>query len=233
MADGTTSVEDVLRATSVLGTAAPTTIGELARASRIRTLERDEVMFTAGAEATSICVIVTGLLRVFTSSAQGSEPTLAILHPLDVVGELGVLDDVRRSASVAALRRSEVVEVPARAFRQAYDTDAAIARRMVTLLADRMRTVSDGLADLAYLDLGARLAKYLINEAARQQRSTLKLPLTQAELGQLLGGARQTVNQVARALERAGLVELEGRTVRIVDAEGLRLRALSAGDPGD
>ncbi len=53
------------------------------------------------------------------------------------------------------------------------------------------------------------------------------------ELGQLLGGARQTVNQVARALEHAGLVELHGRHVRIVDVEGLRLRAMSAGDAGD
>ena len=100
---------------------------------------------------------------------------------------------------------------------------------MVTTLAARLRTVTDGLADLAYLDLGGRLAKYLLNESARQGRPTVTLTLTQTELGQMLGGARQTVNQVMRTLEDAGLVVLAGRTVRIIDEPGLRLRSMSAG----
>lgn len=233
MAEGTRNIDDVLRSTSLLSATAPSTIDALSRASRARTLERDEVLFTTGDPPSSVCVVATGMLRVFSTSLHGSEPTLAIVHPNETVGELGVLDEVERSASVAGLRRSTVVVVPAAAFGAAYDSDPAIARHMVTMLAARLRTVTDGLADLAYLDLGARLAKYLINETVRQQQSTLTLPLTQAELGQLLGGARQTVNQVARALERAGLVELTGRHVRIVDVEGLRLRAMSAGDAGD
>jgi CRP-like cAMP-binding protein len=165
------------------------------------------------------------MLRVFSSSPQGTEPTLSLIHVGEIVGELGALDDVPRSASVGALRRSEIVEVPARAFRAAYDRDPAIARRLVTLLSDRMRAVSDGLADLVYLDLGGRLAKYLLVEATRQGRSTVTLTLTQAELGQLLGGARQSVNQVLQALERSGLVALDGRKVRIVDEAALRRRA--------
>jgi CRP-like cAMP-binding protein len=55
------------------------------------------------------------------------------------------------------------------------------------------------------------------------------MSLTQAELGQLLGGARQTVNQVGRSLERDGLIALDGRTVRILDEHGLRARAMSSG----
>ncbi len=178
----------------------------------------------AGDRADAIFVVASGTLRVFTSSANGSEPTLALLHEGEVVGELGVLDDRPRSASLSALRRSDVIEVPARAFRAAYESDPAIARRMVTLLADRLRRVTDGLADMAYLDLGGRLAKYILNESERRGRTTFALNLTQAEMGQLLGGARQTINQAARSLHDAGLVGLEGRTVTIIDEEGLRLR---------
>ena len=223
------SIDDVLAATPLFGVAAPATISELARMSRWRTVERNEMLFTVAERATAIYVVASGTFRVFTSSMQGTEPTLALIHEGEVVGELGVLDDVPRSASIAALRRSEIVEVPAGAFRTAYRSDPAIARQMVTMLAARLRTVTDGLADLAYLDLGGRLAKYLLTESQRQGRTAIALPLTQAELGQMLGGARQTVNQVMRALEEAGLILLEGRTVRIVDERGLRLRSVSAG----
>ena len=97
------------------------------------------------------------------------------------------------------------------------------------MLAARLRTVTDGLADLAYLDLGGRLAKYLLSESQRQGRPAITLTLTQTELGQMLGGARQTVNQVMRSLEEAGLIALDGRTVQIVDERGLRLRSVSSG----
>ena len=224
------SIVDVLLATTVMGRARSDTVADLATASRWRTVERNDMLCLAGDRADSIYVITSGTLRVFTSSANGSEPTLALLHEGEVVGELGVLDDLPRSASLAALRRSEVVEVPAWAFRAAYESDPAIARRMVTLLADRLRRVTDGLADLAYLDLGGRLAKYILSEADRRGRTTFALNLTQAEMGQLLGGARQTINQAARSLHDAGLVGLDGRTVTIIDVEGLRLRAMSAGD---
>jgi CRP/FNR family transcriptional regulator, cyclic AMP receptor protein len=223
------TIEDVLVATTVIGVAGPDTIAELARASRWRTVQRNEMLFAVGEQAGAIFVVASGTLRVFTSSANGSEPTLALLHDGEVVGELGVLDDLPRSASIAALRRSEVVEVPARAFRAAYASDPAISQRMVTLLADRLRRVTDGLADLAYLDLGGRLAKYILSESERSGRQSFVLSLTQAEMGQLLGGARQTINQAARSLHDAGLVGLDGRTVTIIDEAGLRLRAMSAG----
>lgn len=223
------SVEDVLASTPLLAAAAPATIAELARAAHRRTLQRNELLFAIGERAAAIHVIDTGTLKVFMSSVDGAEPTLALIHGGEIVGELGVLDDLPRSASVAAVGRALIIEVPARSFRAAWESDPAIARQMVVLLAQRLRTVTDGLADLAYLDLGGRLAKFLVKECERQGRTTFKLPLTQAELGQLLGGARQTVNQVGRSLERAGLVAISGRTVQILDEHALRLRAMSAG----
>jgi CRP-like cAMP-binding protein len=221
------SIAEVLAATALFSAAASDTIAELARSARRRTIQRDEMLFAAGERATSIYVIDSGTFRVFNSSLQGTEPTLALIHEGEIVGELGVLDNVPRSASLAALRRSEIVEVPAESFRAAYRSDPAISRQLVELLAARLR--ADGLADLAYLDLGGRLAKYLVNESHRQDRLTFRLTLTQAELGQLLGGARQSVNQVLRSLEDTGLVALDGRTVRILDERGLHLRSMSAG----
>jgi CRP/FNR family transcriptional regulator, cyclic AMP receptor protein len=223
------SIEDVLTGTTLLAVAAPQTIGRLARTSRRRTVERGDVLFVAGERATAIYIVDTGTFRVFNSSAQGTEPTLALVHEGEIIGELGVLDDLPRSASIAALRRAEIVEIPAASFREAYGSDPAISRQLVVLLGARLRAVTDGLADLAYLDLGGRLAKYLLAESARHEQLAFRLTLTQAELGQLLGGARQSVNQVVRSFEQSGLISLDGRTVRILDERGLRLRAMSSG----
>lgn len=224
-----TPIDAVLRSTSLLSAAAPETIDRLAAASKWHTLQQHEILFVAGSRATNVFAVASGTLRVFTSGPGGTEPTLALLSPGDLVGELGVLDGVPRSTSVGALRKSDIVEVPARAFLDAYDRDPAIPRRLVALLSERMRSLNDGFTDLASLDLGGRLAKYLLLESEQHGRDRFRLSLTQAELGQLLGGARQTVNQVMQSLERAGLVEVTGRTVHVLDREGLRHRAITPG----
>ena len=222
-------VAALLRATALLSAASDESVAALAGSSKRRSLDREQVLFLAGRRATSVFAVASGSLRVFASGPGGAEPTLALLGPGDLVGELGVLDDVPRSTSVGALQRAEVIELPGRVFREVYAADPAIARRLVALLSARMRSLNDGFTDLASLDLGGRLAKFVLAEAERSNADVVRLSLTQAQLGQLLGGARQTVNQVMQGLERAGLVRIEGRTVRVLDREGLRMRSLTPG----
>ena len=224
----TAEIVAALRATAVLATAGDATLERLADASQRRVLERGAVLFIEGERPAAVYAVASGMLRVFVTAADGSEPTLGVLTGGAHVGEMGVLEGRRHSASVAALRRSDVIVIPAAAFKAAYEDDGAIARQLVTLLADRVRAVSEGLADLTSLDLGGRLAKYLLNEAELAGTDRFPLRLSQSELGQLVGGARQTVNQLMRSLERDGLIALEGRNVRVVDPDGLRLRASSA-----
>ncbi len=79
------TIDEVLAATPLFGVAEPRTIGDLARSSRWRTVQRNEVLFAVAERATSIYVIVSGTFRVFTSSMQGTEPTLALIHEGEIV----------------------------------------------------------------------------------------------------------------------------------------------------
>ena len=135
---------------------------------------------------------------------EGDQPTLTVMLPGDHVGELGVIDGTARSASVASLRPTTVVEVSGVAFRAALDADVAIYRALVTQLSQRLRSTSNRLSDLTILDLGARLAKFLLSEMGGAR--VLELHFSQSELGQLLGGARQSINQLLATMERDGLI---------------------------
>lgn len=228
MARAETETVEFLRATALFATASENTLQQLASASRVRHCAKGTTLSLIGDSPRSMWVVASGMLRVFVTSFNGDEPTLGVLTAGDHVGELGVLDNIPRSASIGTLRTGEVVEIPAAAFSAAYLSDPAIARQLVHLLAERLRSTSDNLADLTYLDLGGRLAKYLVAQSDNSGTTTVTLQLTQSELGQILGGARQTVNQLMLSLERSGLITVDGRTVRVVDMDGLRLRSLSS-----
>lgn len=219
-------IGDVLRRSSLLERVGDDTLEQLMRGSRTRRLERGAVFILEGHEPTSVFVVADGLMRVFTTSADGTEPTLTVLFPGDHVGELGVLDRTIRSASVGALRPSVVIEISGADFRAAFERDIAISRALVAHLSHRLRSTSTRLTDLTVLDLGARLAKYLASEmTSGSTESFVDLIFTQSELGQLVGGARQTVNQELAALERDGLIAVHGRRIDVLDPAGLRRRA--------
>ena len=230
-----TSVLDVgrsLRRSALFADVADSTVASLAAGARVRRVPRGALLIMEGDDPSAVYVLTDGFLRVFTTSFDGVEPTLTVLFPGDHVGELGVLDGVVRSASVGALRASTVIDLRRDTFVSAYESDGAISRTLVGHLAHRLRSTSERLTDLTILDLGARLAKYLGSEAelaAARGSKRFEPMLNQSELGQLLGGARQSINQVLAMLERDGILSVDGRQVTVVDARRLALRATLRG----
>lgn len=231
-AAGRVGIHDALRRSALFTSCADDVLDLVVDASRVRSLPRNALVLLEGDRPDSMFVVVDGLLRVFTTALDGSEPTLTVLLPGDHVGELGVLQSTTRSASVASLRPSTVIEVPGRTLTLASERDPSISRAMIDQLASRLRSTSTRLTDLTILDLGARVAKYLASEMVDSGSAAtvpfVDLVFTQSELGQLLGGARQSINQELSTLERDGMIRVRRRRVEILDPAGLRRRATSS-----
>jgi CRP/FNR family transcriptional regulator, cyclic AMP receptor protein len=221
------TAEAMLAACAVFAAASPLTSRVVASRMRRRTFGRGEVIALETGPADRVWIVESGMLRVFMTSLQGDEACLAVLTAGDIAGEMGVLAQAGRSTSIAALRPSVAWELPGDAFSEAFHSDAAVARAVAETLVQRLRATTTQVNDLHYLDLGGRVAKYLLG-CGERLGDEFDLTLNQSELGQLVGGARQTVNQLIRSLELANLIAVNGRRVRIVDRDGLSLRALSA-----
>jgi CRP-like cAMP-binding protein len=93
-----------------------------------------------------------------------------------------------------------------------------------------VRRLTDQAADLVFLDLHGRVAKLLL--ALSEELGTsepggraLDLHLTQTDLANMVGGSRQSVNQVLNSFERLGYLDLDGRRILIRRPELLQKRA--------
>jgi len=206
-----------------------------AERSADRTYARGEVVFLRGQPGTAMYLVVSGLLKVYDSSADGTELVLATVPPGATVGELALADGGPRSASVAALHPSRLLAVSRDAFRSAVRTEGLLAERLLTYVAAHLRRLTDFAADLVFLDLPNRVAELLTRLAAdggRPVRPGLVLPeLTQTELAAMVGASRQSTNAVLRGFAQAGWIELDGRRIRVLAPDRLRDRARSPGPP--
>jgi len=106
---------------------------------RPTTLAADEVLFIAGDPGDGCYRVEQGLLKVSMIAPSGAERILAIVGPGGIVGELSTIDGLPRSASVSAVRDSELTFVSHAAFQAFAEANPQVYKHLVTLLASRLR----------------------------------------------------------------------------------------------
>jgi len=196
----------------------------LAERTHPRRLSRGQILFSQGEPADSLLVVRSGRMRVLVSSAHGEDLVLTVLQPGDSIGEVSVLSDEPRSASVDALEDAELLVVPAADVREALLAHPTSLFALAAQLAATVRRVTDAAADLVFLDVPRRLAKLLVTEATAQPDGSFvcELNMSQAGVASRLGATRQSLNRALGEFTRRGWIAVDGTAVRLGDAEALR-----------
>lgn len=92
-----------------------------------------------GEEGRDVYVVVSGELQVLQSLEQGQEAILAELKPGDSFGEMALLDQGRRSASVRCRNDALLLRLPASTLAQAPAINVKLTLNMARLMAQRLR----------------------------------------------------------------------------------------------
>ena len=202
-------------------------LSRLAALARPRRYGGDQVIFNEGDPGASLYVIMQGRVKIARSSPDGKERTIALLGPGDLFGELALLDGDARSADAVALEDSQVLVVPREEFRAFLMEHPQVAMGLLVVLSRRLRRTSQIVHDAAFFDVRGRLARVLLElaqaEAHGESAGSLICPrLTQAELANMVGVTRESINKWLRVFEQRGtLAKRHGRLV-VTDPESLR-----------
>ncbi len=220
----------LLKETELFGALDEAAVQQVAERARTRTYSKGQLVFYQGDLAASLFVMVDGLVKVFVTSENGDEMTLVTLRPPDMFGELSLLDGGSRSASAEAVEKTTVLELGRDTFLEILKDQPQMTDILLRTMGGALRRLTEQAADFVFLDLHGRVAKLLVGMADdRGVRSSqgveLDLQLTQSDLASIVGGSRQSVNQILRSFERRGYVEVEGRKMIVKEVELLRRRA--------
>jgi CRP-like cAMP-binding protein len=175
-------------------------------------LAADEVLFLAGDAGDGCYRVENGLLKVAMISSSGGERILAILGQNAIVGELSMIDGLPRSASVVALRDSELRFISRSRFEECAQQHPELHRYLVVLLAERLRETDEAIAAISFLPLKGRVAMTLLElaehfgENVGQGRILIRQKIGQADLAAMAGIARENVNRILNDWKRRNLV---------------------------
>ncbi|MCR3752516.1 Crp/Fnr family transcriptional regulator [Lentzea californiensis] len=194
----------------------------------------DDLLVREGDSSDCVHIVVEGWVRMSTVSADGNEVLLALRGPGDVVGESAVLVDGTRGATVHAIGRVAVVQVPDRVFLDLVATRPGIGLALARGMALRLREADEVRVHMATLDVTRRIARYLlrlsqVHGVQSEDGLGIDLPLTQQDVANHLGASLRQVSRSLAVLRERGAV-ITGRK-RLTVAEPGLVAALAGGVP--
>jgi CRP/FNR family transcriptional regulator len=191
--------------------------------ARERSFGRGELIFSEGEEADGFYVVAEGQVKVFKLSPEGKEHILHIFGPGEPFGEVPVFTGRSFPASAEAIRKSRLIFFPRSAFVDLISQTPSLALNLLGVLAMRLRQFTVQIENLSLKEVPGRLAAYLIYRAEEEANGgdEISLPVSKRQLAGLLGTIPETLSRIFAKMSDNGLIEVEGSTIRILDAEGL------------
>ena len=184
-----------------------------------KSLARSSTVMASGDATDSLYIVLSGRLKVLMSDADGKEVILSILGPGEFFGEMGLIDDSPRSASVVSIEPCELLAIAKRDFKKClaenFDMSMAVMRGLVR----RLREADRKIGSLALLDVYGRVARLLLDMAETVEGEkvvTKRLP--KQDIAKMIGASREMVSRVMKDLQMGGYIEVRGSNIVLRDS---------------
>lgn len=191
------------------------------------TYEKNVIVFHKGDPGNALIVLLSGKLRIFLSHEDGREITLSYLKPYDYLGEISILDDSPRSASVQAVERSQVYTIHKERFRDLLAKHPAIAFTMLQEMSSIVRRLTEEVDSLSFHDVYGRVARKICslmetNGTQTSKGVEVRHELTHQDLANMVGSARESVTKVLNNMEADGILCVDRHCILVVKPEKLK-----------
>jgi CRP/FNR family transcriptional regulator, cyclic AMP receptor protein len=191
-----------------------------------RRFPRGSYVIRAGEETDALYIILAGRAKVLIPDDDGNEVILSVIGPNEFFGEMGLLDDQPRSASVETLEACEMLRISRSAFLNCLKDNFDAAMLIIRNLVKRLREADRKIESLALIDVYGRVARLLIEMAKPVEGQWIieKAPPKQ-EIARMIGASREMVSRVVKDLNEKGVIRADKRKIYVLDRQSMGRRS--------
>jgi CRP-like cAMP-binding protein len=185
---------------------------------------RGELVFNRGDPCTGFHLVVYGQVKLAVVSAQGSEKIVEVVPAGHSFGEALMFMDKPYIVMAQALADTMLLHVPKRVIFDELERDAALARKMLAGLSQRLHALVSDLEAYSLQSATERVIGYLLREEARggDDAHTLTLSTAKSVIASRLNITPEHFSRILHDLAGHRLIDVDGRAIRILDPVRLR-----------
>ena len=201
----------------------PTEKTQLTEMATYKICPRYNFIYMPGDTSDNIFFLAKGTLKIGTHSTDGKEVIKAILHPMAMFGELGIIGEENRQDFAKAMGEDvHYCVLKVKDFKHLMETNHSLCLKILSLVGNRLRKAESRLEALIFKDARTRIIEFLKDSANTRGRQVgfemlLKHSLTQQDIANITGTSRQTVTAVLNDLRKSNLIYFNRKSILIRD----------------
>ena len=188
-----------------------------------RSYPRHSFMLRAGEKSDALYIILSGRAKIVIDDGEGREVTLTTIGPSEFFGEMSLIDEKPRSASVEALEPCEVLYISKPAFMTCLKDYFDAAMLILKSVVGRLREADRKIASLALMDVHGRVAR-LIMDLAKESNGNWIVDTGSEEMARMVGASREMVSRVLKDMRDSGLIRRDKRKIIVLDRASMDQR---------
>ena len=225
-------LEEVLRRTIIFRRLSPEDRQRLASVSSVRDFEKGATLFSEGDASDSLYTVIEGHVKVFKTTARGTDVILEIFGPGDPVGAVAVYESRPYPASAVALEPTRCLLIPRQAFFSLLETHPTLVRGLLVGLTHRLVELTNRLTELSGGRVEPRLARFFLKLADdigqhREGGTFIPLALSRQELADMIGTTIETSIRIMSRWGKQDVVRTEKDGFLVVDRSALEAVAMT------
>jgi len=191
---------------------------------RERRLAKGQILFNKGDTPHGFYVLIEGRIQLAFPSEQGAERVLEVIKPGESFGEALMFLDKPYPIFAQATQDCMLLDVPGQTILELLEKDSRLARKMLAGISMRLHELISTLESCSMRSSTQRVACMLQHHAPDKalNQYEVELQATKQTVASQLNLTPETFSRVLHVLSDAGLIEVSGRIIKVLDAEGLR-----------
>ena len=189
---------------------------------------RGSTLYMEGNRMRAFYCIRSGIIKIYKTGIDGKEQIIRFAKQGDIIGYRSVLSNEPACTTAEILKDSELCHIPADLLFNLVKSNGAFALELMKLTCKELGEANAYITDIAQKTVKERLAEILLHlddEFGVNALGILNISLTREELSNIVGTATESIIRLLSEFKSRGLIEVNGRKIKILDKPGLKFIA--------
>lgn len=185
--------------------------------------KKGETIYHKGSPSNRVYLILRGLVKTHGLDLSGKELITGLYKPDDFLGFTSFEDNIPYNETASALEKTEVVGLSKDYLRELLQGSRNISLELMNLLTDNISEIKNQLMQMAYSSVRKKTAATILQFVElNENKPEMAIRISRNDLAANAGIAPESLIRTISDFRKKNLIEVEGRTIRILDMEGLK-----------
>lgn len=213
----------ILEKSPILENCDAATLASFTEQSTLMSVEKGQVLFVHEEPAKRFFIILSGWVKLFRETLDGSQAVVDILPAGHMLGETSIFQNDSYPYSAESIESAKLISLPLTLLKSEIDNNPKVTSAMLSNMAKVRRKQDQELEHLTIQSAPQRIGCFLLRLTNQKQQGpiTIQLPYDKSLVAARLGMQPETFSRALTRLKDAIGLEIHGSTIALDDVRQL------------